>query len=165
MIVETNTLFNNTVEPPIVDPPEIGTQYNKPLYKGHVKVPKICFPTCILLVHFEPPRRGQPLYKGHDCPQRVGGSTVCYSLKDELLTQEEEYTSCKYARTKHTYCSPFYEKQWTPSQPIRLQYYSRSKLDAQIHQSKHMVSPSSMIRTQPCLIKQFTQVDYRLIEQ
>ncbi len=36
----------------------------------------------ILTIHFEPPKRGQPLYKGQDdwsrwCPIYNGGSTVC----------------------------------------------------------------------------------------
>ena len=40
-------------------PSEIGTQYNRPLYKG--QGPKNLLPY-ILLIHFEPPTRGQPLY-------------------------------------------------------------------------------------------------------
>ena len=43
-------------------PSEIGTQYN--IQRTQVKVPKICFP--IVLIHFELPRRGQPLYKGQN---------------------------------------------------------------------------------------------------
>ena len=41
-------------------PSEIGTQYNKPLYKGRFSRSQII----MVLIHFEPPRRGQPLYKG-----------------------------------------------------------------------------------------------------
>ena len=40
-------------------PSEIGTQY---LQRTLFKVPKIGLP--MVLIHFEPPRRGQPLYKG-----------------------------------------------------------------------------------------------------
>ena len=42
-------------------PSERGTQYNRPLsIKDTGEGPKFCFP-----IHFEPPKRGQPLYKGH----------------------------------------------------------------------------------------------------
>ena len=43
-------------------PSEIGTQYNKPLYKGHFSRSQI-IGLPMVLIHFEPPRRGQPLYK------------------------------------------------------------------------------------------------------
>ena len=46
-------------------PSEIGTQHNRPLYKGpFLRSQIIGFP--IVIIHFEPPRRGQPLYKGHN---------------------------------------------------------------------------------------------------
>ena len=46
-------------------PSEIGTQYNKPLNKGRFSRSQVIgFP--IVLIHFEPPRRGQPLYKGQN---------------------------------------------------------------------------------------------------
>ena len=59
IIIEGKFPISNvtTVEPPIVDPPT----------KGHNIIDfstKICFP--IVLIHFEPPTRGQPLYKGHN---------------------------------------------------------------------------------------------------
>ena len=44
-------------------PSEIGTQYNKPLYKGRFSRSQI-IGLPMVLIHFEPPRRGQPLYKG-----------------------------------------------------------------------------------------------------
>ena len=44
-------------------PSEIGTQYNKPLYKGHFSRSQI-IGLPMVLIHFEPPRRGQLLYKG-----------------------------------------------------------------------------------------------------
>ena len=43
-------------------PSEIGTQYNKALYKGHFSRSQI-IGLPMVLIHFEPPRRGQPLYK------------------------------------------------------------------------------------------------------
>ena len=60
-----------TVKPPIVDTLiEIATQYNKPLNKGHSQGPNNWFP--IVLIHFEPPRRGQPLYKGQSSIIYIG---------------------------------------------------------------------------------------------
>ena len=44
-------------------PSEIGTQYNKPLYKGRFSRSQI-FGLPMVLIHCEPQRRGQPLYKG-----------------------------------------------------------------------------------------------------
>ncbi len=44
-------------------PSKIGTQYNKPLNKGHFSRSRI-IGLPIVLIHFEPPRSGQPLYKG-----------------------------------------------------------------------------------------------------
>ena len=39
--------------------------HNRPLYKGHFSRPQIIlFP--IVSIHFEPPRRGQPLHKGRN---------------------------------------------------------------------------------------------------
>ena len=60
-------------------PSEIGTQYNRPLYKGHV--PKIVLP--IALLHFEPPKEDNLSTKDKTaefilsptCPL-FGGSTV-----------------------------------------------------------------------------------------
>ena len=59
--------------------------YNRPLYKGHCLRSQI-FTLPIVLVHLQPPRRGQPLYKGQNkwiynnyCPHCVSmfrGSTV-----------------------------------------------------------------------------------------
>ena len=46
-------------------PSEIGTQYNRPLYKGH-RARNLLPYTCVVIIHFEPPKRGQPLYKGHN---------------------------------------------------------------------------------------------------
>ena len=44
-------------------PSEIGTQYNKPLYKGRFSRSQI-IGLSMVLIHFELPRRGQPLYIG-----------------------------------------------------------------------------------------------------
>ena len=46
-------------------PSDIGTVYNRPLYKGHCLWSQI-FTLPIVLVHLQPPRRGQPLYKGQN---------------------------------------------------------------------------------------------------
>ena len=46
-------------------PSEIGTVYNRPLYKGHCLRSQI-FTLPIVLIHLQPPRRGQPLYKGQN---------------------------------------------------------------------------------------------------
>ena len=51
---------------------EIGTQYNKPLNKGHSSRPQIIIGFPIVLVHFKPPRRGQPLYKGQSSIIYIG---------------------------------------------------------------------------------------------
>ena len=63
-------------------PSEIGTQYNKPLNKGRFSRSQI-IGLPIVLIHFEHPRRGQPLYIGQNtefilfpkCPL-FRGSTV-----------------------------------------------------------------------------------------
>ncbi len=52
-------------------PSEIGTQYNKPLNKGRFSMPQI-IGLPIVLMHFEPPRRGQPLYKGQNTLIYIG---------------------------------------------------------------------------------------------
>ena len=54
------------VKPPIVDPPRKGYCIIIPLYTSLQRMVhgtrKFCFP--IVAIQFEPPRRGQPLYKG-----------------------------------------------------------------------------------------------------
>ena len=46
-------------------PSEKGTLYVNPLYRGHcLGSQKLPFP--IVFIHWEPPRRGQPLYKGQN---------------------------------------------------------------------------------------------------
>ncbi len=52
-------------------PSEIGTQYNKPLNKGRFSRSQI-IGLPIVLIHFEPPRRGQPLYKGQNTLIYIG---------------------------------------------------------------------------------------------
>ena len=58
---------------------EMGTVYNRPLYKGYCLRSQI-FNLPIILIHLQPPRRGQPPYKLvqrtkqvnlYYCPQRV----------------------------------------------------------------------------------------------
>ena len=46
-------------------PSEIGTVYNRPLYKGHCLKSQI-FTLPIVSILLQPPRRGQPLYKGQN---------------------------------------------------------------------------------------------------
>ena len=67
-----NTMYSQTSDS---EPSEIGTQYNKPLYKGRFSRSQI-IGLPMVLIHFEPPRRGQPLYKGQKilfpkCPLEV----------------------------------------------------------------------------------------------
>ena len=52
----------NRVEPPIVDPPTKG--HNIIIDLSTKDTGQICFP--IVLIHLEPPTKGQPLYKGHN---------------------------------------------------------------------------------------------------
>ncbi len=52
-------------------PSEIGTLYNKPLNKGRFSRSQI-IGLLIILIHFEPPRRGQPLYKGQNTSIYIG---------------------------------------------------------------------------------------------
>ncbi len=58
-------MYMYTVKPPIVDPP------NKPLNKGCFSWSQI-IGLSIVLIHFEPPRRGQPLYKGQNTLIYIG---------------------------------------------------------------------------------------------
>ena len=58
------------------------------IYKGHMHAgqgPKICFP----LIHFEPPTRGQPLYKGHNIVLYIWRfhcySTTIYYISERAL--------------------------------------------------------------------------------
>ena len=51
-----------TVKPPIVDPPRKGHCIINLSTEDSSWDPKFCFP--IVAIQFEPPRRGQPLYKG-----------------------------------------------------------------------------------------------------
>ena len=44
---------------------EIGTVYNRSLYKGHCLRSQI-FTLPIVLIHLQPPKRRQPLYKGQN---------------------------------------------------------------------------------------------------
>ena len=53
------------------EPSKIGTQYNKPLNKGRFSRSQI-IGLPIVLIHFEPPRRGQPLYKGQNTLIYIG---------------------------------------------------------------------------------------------
>ncbi len=52
-------------------PSKIGTQYNKPINKGRFSRSQI-IGLPIVLIHFEPPRRGQPLYKGQNTLIYIG---------------------------------------------------------------------------------------------
>ncbi len=52
-------------------PSEKGTQYNKPLNKGRFSRSQI-IGLPIVLIHFEPPRKGQPLYKGQNTLIYIG---------------------------------------------------------------------------------------------
>ncbi len=54
-------------------PSKIGTQYNRPLNKGRFSRSQIIgLPIVLIHVHFEPPRRGQPLYKGQNTLIYIG---------------------------------------------------------------------------------------------
>ena len=46
-------------------PSDIGTVYNRPLYNGH-RLRFQIFTFSIVSIHLQPPRRGQPLYKGQN---------------------------------------------------------------------------------------------------
>ena len=80
----------STVKSPILDPlSEIGTQYNKLLNKRHFSRSQIhVIGLPIVLIHFEPPRRGQPPYEGRNTWILVSkcflfrGSTVVYINRD-----------------------------------------------------------------------------------
>ena len=74
----------HTVEPPIVEPPRKGHCIKNLSTVNSSRDPKILFPYYyIVAIQFEPPKRGQPLYKGPCefimCPL-LGGFTV-YALQ------------------------------------------------------------------------------------
>ncbi len=83
-------------------PSEIGTQYNKPLNKGRFSKSQI-IGLPVVLIHFEPPRRGQPssLYKGQNILIYIGPKVsfvrrfvcTCTLIKHTLDTYTQ--TLCK----------------------------------------------------------------------
>ena len=54
----------NAVKPPVVDHPRYGHNIIDLSKRTLFKVPNNWFP--IVLVHFEPLRKGQPIYQGHN---------------------------------------------------------------------------------------------------
>ncbi len=59
-----NHNYPSTVEPLIKDPPRRGHIETTSLQRTHFKVPNVHF--LIFLIHFEPLKSGQPLYKGQN---------------------------------------------------------------------------------------------------
>ena len=80
---------------------EIGTQYNRPLYKGHCLRPQNCFP--YTSDTFWTSKRGQSLYKGQNgwiyiVPNLFGGSCAVATIKGSQLTEylksKKKYNIC-----------------------------------------------------------------------
>ncbi len=76
------------------------THYNKPLNKGRFSRSQI-IGLPIVLIHFEPPRRGQPLYKGQNTSIYIGPKVSfvrrfgCISIHDQSLYHTYLYESVK----------------------------------------------------------------------
>ena len=63
LYTKTIIQYNYIVKPPIVDPPRKGhCIINLSIQRTVHGTRKFCFP--IVAIQFEPPRKGQPLYKG-----------------------------------------------------------------------------------------------------
>ncbi len=83
-------------------PSELGTQYNKPLNKGRFSRSQI-IGLPIVLIHFEPPRRGQPLYKGQNTLIYIGTKVSFVRRFDCINNVPSILTTCYYTVPTHTF--------------------------------------------------------------
>ena len=87
------------MEPPIKDSQSKGHNRNNLSIKGTLQGPKCSFP--IFLIHSEPLKSGQPLYKGqHGWPERVLCLEVAHIL--DIITSLQ-YTPCQTNTCTYTY--------------------------------------------------------------
>ncbi len=92
-------------------PSEIGTQYIKPLNKGRFSRSQI-IGLPIVVIHFEPPRRGQPLYKGQNTLIYIGPKVSfvrrfgCISMYMYSGTPSKGYLQIKTPRYKGHFSCP-----------------------------------------------------------
>ncbi len=116
---QLNTDYSKTSDS---GPSEIGTQYNKPLNKGLFSRSQI-IGLSIVLIHFEPPRRGQPLYKGQNTLIYIGPKVSFvrrFGCISHLINISNKIVSW-YTKLLHATNQPFLE---TPPNIVRLKSVS-----------------------------------------